>query len=109
MEHWTFVVGVDPGGNQTITYVSAGTIEGTIASGRQQTYLYLDEPLTIGDQLRNVHDTADQPLFKVGDTEQNQYVHAVSPVVDVYGRVRNHRHVIRNYAPTDPVGGQHGV
>lgn len=107
MQRWLAVLGTDAGGNTTTNYTYSEDIKGTIVSGRQQTYLFTDEPLGVGDQLRLVHDAEDKPVFSNGGIEYNVYVHNSTPVVDIYGRVTNHRQVLRDTAPAAPVGGSH--
>lgn len=107
MQHWQARTAIDGAGNTAVTYFPMGAVKGTIVSGRQQTYLFTDDALFMGDQLREVKDADGQPVFIVGTYEYPVYVHNSSPVVDIYGRVTGYRHVLRDYAPAAPVGGQH--
>lgn len=107
MQYWQAITDVDAAGNVTRTYTFKSAIRGQIASGKSQTYLFADEALAVGDQLREVKDAEGNYVFVVYDTPQAVYVHNVTPVVDIYGRVTSYRHVLRTTAPTNPVGGSH--
>lgn len=107
MQYWVPITAIDGAGNVTITYQFRSALRGQIASGKSQTYLYADEALYVGSQLREVRDADLTPVFAFGETDYPVYIHTTTPVVDIYGRVTSYRHVVRDYAPNKPAGGAH--
>lgn len=107
MQYWIPITDVDGAGNVTVTYQFRKALKGQIASGKSQTYLYTDEALFVGSRLDSVKDADGTPVFAFGDFVYSVYVHNTTPVVDIYGRVTSYRQTVRDYAPTNPVGGSH--
>lgn len=93
--------------NGTQTYQLVGSMKGALAAGRQQSYLFTDEPFAIGDAIALMTDADGNYVFHYKGVPTDVYVHASEPVVDIYGRVTSYRSVLRSDAPRAPIGGSH--
>ena len=79
----------------------------SIVSNRQTITMFTEKPVELGSRLLQVRNPEGRMLFvegltgsQSGEEEYDVYVHAVLPVVDIYGTITGYRSTLRRPQPT---------